>query len=193
MNIREQVLAVIKKFAETHSAELLSLEKFSPNPEDPSAFDYLPDWNESRTLPAEKNPENFVFVKEISEIVFDMIFGSNLKEIKFDLMNHIPYAHGKSWTKVASYEKENFFWDKLSPDALKSKLTTNVFLALVHFTFFKDEDESFVLQDLKAKRYKYAFSDIICNHCDKTLYVDYNVETKTFESHVVSGSCQINN
>ncbi|HCJ8471828.1 TPA: hypothetical protein NV714_005771, partial [Escherichia coli] len=94
---------------------------------------------------------------------------------------------------VASYEKENFFWDKLSPDALKSKLTTNVFLALVHFTFFKDEDESFVLQDLKAKRYKYAFSDIICNHCDKTLYVDYNVETKTFESHAVSGSCQINN
>lgn len=193
MNIREQVLAVIKKFAETHSAELLSLEKFSPNQEDPSAFDYLPDWNESRTLPAEKNPENFVFVKEISEIVFDMIFGSNLKEIKFDLMNHISYAHGKSWVKVASYEKENFFWDKLSPDALKSKLTTNVFLALVHFTFFKDEDESFVLQDLKAKRYKYAFSDIICNHCDKTLYVDYNVETKTFESHAVSGSCQINN
>lgn len=193
MNTREQVLAVIKKFAETHSDELLSLEKFSPNPEDPSAFDYLPDWNESRTLPAEKNPENFVFVKEISEIVFDMIFGSNLKEIKFDLMNHISYAHGKSWVKVASYEKENFFWDKLSPDALKSKLTTNVFLALVHFTFFKDEDESFVLQDLKAKRYKNAFSDIICNHCDKTLYVDYNVETKTFESHAVSGSCQINN
>lgn len=187
MNLYDKVMEIIKVSAIKNIEDIHSLKLFKQpdKAEDKNAYDYLPSWEQSRSIKEEENPLNRDFVHETTEQVFDQIFGSKLSDISFDLKGHISSIHGYTLEEVdKKYAKNPNF--KLSVCGIKNHLKQDVFLSLVEYVFF---DKDMLHVNIKRNTYLRVSEGSNCPNCDAPLYINFEADKMCFSGQQSLGEC----
>lgn len=187
MNLSDKVMEVIKASAIKNAVDIHSLKLFkqADKQEDKSAYDYLPSWEQSRSLKEEENPLNLDFVHETTEQVFYQIFGSKLSDISFDLKGHISSIHGHTLEEIDKKYASNPH-SRLSVCGIKKHLKQDVFLSLVEHVFF---DKDMLHVNIKKNTYLRVSEGSHCPNCDAPLYINFEADKICFSIQQSLGEC----
>lgn len=189
MDIRTNIINCVDTFVSEHKQEMEQFALFQNKDESkkPSAFDYIPAWNQN--LPDSENPFKNPLVEELAHEVSLLVFGEDYNAIKFDLHGHIKNVDGKNWSEVVEYEK-NFSWTTYSYQNAFETLKREVFLDMIESAFFDtEENRKFRLHNFHRNQFRHIFDSSYCRNCDKNVDIFFNVTTRTFESNAYFKAC----
>lgn len=170
--IQEKVENEIKKFAKQHESEFLAFPKYKDKGD---AFDYMPDYLTRQKMKREEFPESQPLMKELSDKIFQLIFGDDMSKLTFDLKGHMKEIEGKS---IKETSQKDFLWNRYSEKKLRDTIAHKVVFA-VYFTLLNDKD-LFLISDLMDNTFMNPIAAYHCPDCDESIYMDFNCITKKF-------------
>lgn len=189
MDIRTDIMSMVDAFVSKNKE---AISQFAPmsnkdKAEKPSAFDYLPSWNQS--VSDAENPLKNPLVEELASKIALVIFGENHDNIKFNLQGHIAHIDAKTWLEVEESEKQNM-WTTYSYSNVFDVLVREVFLDMIESAFFdNEEDRKFRLHNFRRNQFHHIFESSYCRNCDKNVAVFFDTETRTFQSSTYFKAC----